>query len=118
MKKLLYRAPYLIALVPQFIFEYYACIVLGVILIGLLLGSYTAEKSVFGKIFFIEALIFSVVYYTTKERVFYLGDIFTNLGVSTYLVPVLFVIFNALNIAILFFFGYKLGQLFLYRKKL
>ena len=118
MKKILYKVPYLAALVPQFIFEDYVYIVLGVILIGLALGSYTAEKNVFWKMFFIEALLFLVVYYTTKERIFYLDNVFTNLEVSTYLVPVLFILFNALNIAVLFFFGYKLAQLFVYEKEL
>jgi hypothetical protein len=71
---------------------------------------------VFFKMFVLELITISVVYFVYENRVLYLSGVFENLNISETFVPISFLIFNALNISILFFFGYKISSLLLNKK--
>ncbi|GAA0731504.1 hypothetical protein GCM10009430_43810 [Aquimarina litoralis] len=117
MKKILNYWPYLIALIPQFIFNNYLLIVITTFLVGLTSRFYIKNKWVLVKMFLLELLTFTIIFLIVGDRIFYLDEILLNLNLSESLLVIIFPIFNALNISILFFTGYMLGTL-LFGKKI
>ncbi|AXT56529.1 MULTISPECIES: hypothetical protein [Aquimarina] len=111
MKKTLNYLPYVVALIPQFVFNNYNLILISTILIGFIAQFVIDRNKVFFKVFILEILAFSIVFFLLKERVYYLNEALNNLGFSEILIVILLPVFNAINISILFFFGYKLSNL-------
>ena len=66
---------------------------------------------VFIKMMMIELIVFSTTLFIFKDRIFYLNGILENLEIPEILLSICIPIFNSLNVAILFFTGYKLGNL-------
>jgi len=112
MKKVINYIPYIIAaLLPQFIFKDYLWILISTILIGFITQLFMKNKKFFLKLFLIELVLFSIVFFIHKNRIVYLNDVAHNLELPEIVLMFLFPIFNALNISILFFLGYKLSSL-------
>lgn len=103
--------PFIILLFPQVIFENYTYILVSTITIGFICGRVLDDKNVFLKALIFQFIFFTMLFYITNKNIFYLNNIAENLGLSTLLIPVVFVLFNSLNISILFLFGYKLNKL-------
>ncbi len=116
MKKLFNYWPYVVALLPQFIFDNYLWIMITIILIGIIANLFIKRKMVFLKMFVLELITISVVYFVYENRILYLSEVFENLNISEIFVSISFLVFNALNISILFFFGFKLSSLLLNKK--
>ncbi len=112
MKKVINQWPFLIALLPQFFIDDYLWIIITVILIGSISRFFLKDKRVFIKMFVMELIVFSIIFFVFKDRVFYLHGTLESVGLPNILLSVLFILFNALNIAILFFAGYALSTLF------
>ena len=106
--------PYLLAVIPQILFKEYTWIVFSTIAIGflssLLIGR---QQAVFLKIFIAELIVFGLLFFVSRDHVLYFDDVFKNLGISTALIPIVFIVFNVLNISLLFYFGYKVHNLFI-----
>lgn len=117
MKNILNYLPYIVVLIAQFLINNYTIILISTILIGFIAAYRIERKRVFFKCFIIGLAVFIVVFLVYESRVEYLKGILVNLGLSRIFIYVLFPLFNALNTAILFFFGYKIGVLFYDRKK-
>lgn len=111
MKKILNYLPYIVALVPQFIFENYTLVLVSTILIGFIAQFFIHREKVFLKIFILETIVFSIIFFLLKDRVFYLNEVSNNLGFSEILIIICFPLLNAVNVSILFFFGYKISNL-------
>ena len=112
MKNIINQWLYIAALLPQFLFEDYMWLVITVILIGGVSRFFLKDKRVFVKLFCLELIVFTIVFFIFQDRVFYLQGVFESIELPSILLSIVFVIFNALNIAILFFTGYKLTGLF------
>ncbi|WP_299315150.1 hypothetical protein [uncultured Aquimarina sp.] len=111
MKKVINYWPYLLALLPQFIFTNYTLIVVTVILIGFISGYAAKNKLVVVKMIILELIVFSIVLFVYKDRIFYLDEIFKNLEIPIIMLSIVVPVFNALNITVLFFMGYTLSSL-------
>lgn len=111
MKKLTSNGPYIIALIPQFIFTNYIWVLISTVLIGFIASYVVSPVKVFGKMFILEFILFFVLFFMLKERVFYLKDVLLYFQVPSMFLSIVLPIFNALNISILFFAGYKSGRL-------
>lgn len=111
MKNPINYLPYLLALLPQFIFQNYTLVIIGTILTGLIAAYFVAATRVFGKMFIIELFAFTIVFFMLKDRVAYLNGVLNSFALPAIALSIIFPVFNALNIAILFFTGYKLGRL-------
>jgi len=99
-------------ILPQFIFKNYTLIALCTFLAGVIMN-FSKEKSVpVYIIFLVELIIICIIYSLFKHRVIYLHTIMENFGLHPILTIVVFCLFNAVNISVLYMFGYKLGQLF------
>jgi hypothetical protein len=116
MKKILNYLPYIVVLLAQFFINNYTIIVLFTILTGFIAAFKIEHKRVFLKCFIIGVIVFTIVFLIYESRVEYVKDLLVNLGLSSLFIYVFFPVFNALNTAILFFFGYKIGTLVLERK--
>ncbi|TRX31767.1 hypothetical protein FNW52_18310 [Flavobacterium sp. ZT3R18] len=116
MKNILNYLPYIVVLLAQFLINNYTIILLITILTGFIAAFKIEHKRVFLKCFIIGFVVFTIVFLIYESRVAYVKDLFVNLGLSGLFIYVLFPLFNALNTAILFFFGYKIGTLVLERK--
>lgn len=103
--------PYFLGILPQFCFQNYTVIVFITILIGFLGGYLIKSSKVFIKIAVFQFFAFIIFYIICKENIAYLNDVFENLNLPVLLLPVLFTVFNVLNISILFFFGFRLQKL-------
>ncbi len=103
--------PFIIALLPQIVFENYTYIVVSTIAIGFIGGLFVKYKKVFLKIVILQFVFFSLLFYLTNDNIFYLNNVVQNLGLPLLLTPVIFILFNTLNISILFSFGYWLQKL-------
>lgn len=102
----------IVAILPQFIFKNYPLIIFCTFIAGIIM-SFSKEKSIpTYAIFLVELIIFSIVYLLYQHRIFYVDNIMENFGLHPYLSMVIFCLFNAVNISILYLFGYKLGKLF------
>lgn len=112
MKKILQYWPYALALLPQFIFTDYRLVMAATVLIGMAAALLAPQRRVFGKMFGTELIVFSVVFFLFRDRVFYLHDVVRSLELPDILVTLVPPVFNALNVAILFYTGYKLVGLF------
>jgi len=117
MKNILNYLPYIVVLITQFLINNYTIILLTTILIGFIAAFTIERKRVFLKSFLIAIVVFTTVFLIYQSRIEYLKGILENLGLSSVLIYVLFPLFNALNTAILFLIGYKIGVLFNERKK-
>jgi len=103
MKKIINQWPYFLALLPQFFVEDYMWLIITVILIGCISRFFLKEKYICIKLFVLELIVFSILFFILNDRIFYLEGILENLEVPNILLPILFILFNALNITILFF---------------
>lgn len=117
MKNILNYLPYIVVLIAQFLINNYAIILITTILIGFIAAFTIERKRVFLKSFLIAIVVFTTVFLIYQSRIEYLKGILENLGLSSVLIYLLFPLFNALNTAILFLIGYKIGVLFNDRKK-
>ncbi|MHA7059721.1 hypothetical protein ACWGOQ_0021015 [Aquimarina sp. M1] len=117
MKKVINYWPYFIALIPQFIFNDYIWIVISIIFIGFISQYSIKNNLVFIKMMIIELIVFSMILFIFSDRIFYLKGILENLEIPEILLSICIPIFNSLNVAILFFTGYKLGSLFVNKTK-
>ncbi|MEM0578409.1 hypothetical protein [Flavobacterium polysaccharolyticum] len=116
MKNILNYLPFVVVLLAQFLINDYNIIVLFTILTGFVAAFIIERKRVFLKCFFIGIVLFTMVFLIYESRVDYLKALLVNIGFSSVLIYVFFPLFNALNTAILFFFGYKIGVLISERK--
>ncbi len=103
--------PYLLALLPQVIFSQYLLVVLTTVLIGFLAAWFIEGRRVFLRMLGIQFVFFLVLFLVFQANISYLGQIMSNLKMPAIIVPILFVLFNTLNLAILFFFGYKVARM-------
>lgn len=103
--------PFLIALVPQILFENYNYVLVLTIVIGFLAGWFVTDRKIFTKMFLIQLVFFSALFYSTTKNIAYLNQVIENLGMPSFLIDIIFILFNTLNIAILFLFGYRLQKL-------
>lgn len=109
--------PYLLATLPQILIENYTLIVVFTIITGFFGGYILESKKVFFKILLIQFFVFSILFFISRDHIFYLDVVLENLGMTKILAPILFITFNVLNISILFFFGFKLQNLIVYKTK-
>ncbi|WP_299676664.1 hypothetical protein [uncultured Dokdonia sp.] len=117
MKKSLNYLPYVVVILIQFLMSNYTAILLAIILIGVVSSFVIKHKRVFLKSFLLALAVFGVTFFIYQSRIDYIKDLLVNLGLPGVFVFVFFPLINALNTAILFFFGYKIGKLFTRRKK-
>ncbi len=118
MKKILNYLPYIVVLITQFLIDNYTIILISTILIGFIAAFRIEHKKVFLKSFVTAFIVFTTVFLIYQSRVDYVRDILVNLGLSSVFIYVFFPLLNALNTAILFFFGYKIGTLFIKKKSM
>lgn len=104
--------PYIIAIGLQFIIPNYTLIMVFTILTGSVAAFFIKKNSVFIKSFSVALLVFLIVFLMYKSRVVYMEDVIAGYGLPKMLSFVVFPLFSALNVAILFFMGYTLGSLF------
>ncbi|BFM44001.1 hypothetical protein CFS9_26420 [Flavobacterium sp. CFS9] len=116
MKNILNYLPYIVVLLAQFLINNYTVILILTIVTGFIAGFKIENKSVFLKCFLIGLVVSTTVFLIYESRVEYVKELLVNIGLSSLFIYVLFPLFNALNTAILFFFGYKIGTLILERK--
>ena len=95
-----------LALIPQFFFDNYLMIVWSITFLGILFRYYFKRRNVFSKIFILETVTYSIFLFFTWDRLFYLPEIMLKFGISEYILIVILVVFNALNISVLFYTGY------------
>ncbi len=113
MNKTLNYLPILIALFPQFLFEDYELIMITTILIGIIAYFSLGNQNVFFRIFLSQLFVFSIAFLIYENRIFYLYEVFRNFELPELLLVMLFILFNTLNISLLFIFGYKIGSVIL-----
>ena len=118
MKKVFNHWLYIVAILPQFVFEDYLWITIIVILTGWISRYFLKDKRVFIKLFILELIVFATVFFIYNDRIFYLKGVLDNLELPTILLSITFLLFNALNISILFFTGYTLNSLILNKTKI
>lgn len=118
MKNILNYIPYLLVVALQFIVENYTLLLLSIILIGFLASFKIERNKVFLKSFLIAFIVFITVFLIYQSRVDYIKELLVNLGLPSLFVFVFFPLVNALNTAILFFFGYKIGTLLTKKKSI
>lgn len=116
MKNILNYLPYIVVLLAQFLINNYTAILILTIVTGFIAGFKIENKRVFLKCFLIGLVVSTTVFLIYESRVEYVKELLVNIGLSSIFIYVLFPLFNALNTAILFFFGYKIGTLILERK--
>ncbi|MCC9018881.1 MULTISPECIES: hypothetical protein [Flavobacterium] len=116
MKNILNYLPFIVVLLAQFLINNYTVILLFTILTGFIAAFKIERKRVFLKCFIIGLVVATTVFLIYESRVAYVKDLLVNLGLSSLFIYVFFPLFNALNTAILFFFGYKTGTLVLERR--
>ncbi|OHT45874.1 hypothetical protein [Flavobacterium tructae] len=116
MKNILNYLPYVVVLLAQFLINNYTVILILTIVTGFIAAFKIENKRVFLKCFLIGLVVATTVFLIYESRVEYVKELFVNIGLSSLFIYVLFPLFNALNTAILFFFGYKIGTLVLERK--
>ncbi|WP_374175244.1 hypothetical protein [Flavobacterium tructae] len=116
MKNILNYLPYIIVLLAQFLINNYTIILIFTILTGFVAAFKIENKRVFLKCFLIGLVVCTTVFLIYESRIGYIKDLIVNLGLSSLFIYVFLPLFNALNTAILFFFGYKIGTLVLERK--
>lgn len=112
MKHLFNYLPYIIIIGLQFVIPNYTVLVLSTILVGLVASFYMPNKSVFLKSFLLTFIVFAIVFFIYKSRVLYMGAVLNSFGLPDYSLYLIFPVFNALNVAILFLVGHKLGTMF------
>lgn len=116
MKNILNYLPFVVALLAQFLINNYTVIVLFTILTGFVAAFRIERKRVFLKSFLTGVVVLTIVFLVYQSRVEYLKGLLVNLELPSVLIYVFFPLFNALNTAILFFFGYKIGTFVLERR--
>ncbi|MDL2141599.1 MULTISPECIES: hypothetical protein [Flavobacterium] len=116
MKNILNYLPYVVVLLAQFLINNYTVILILTIVTGFIAAFKIENKRVFLKCFLIGLVVATTVFLIYESRVEYVKELLVNIGLSSLFIYVLFPLFNALNTAILFFFGYKIGTLVLERK--
>ncbi|WP_264523083.1 hypothetical protein [Flavobacterium sp. N502536] len=116
MKNILNYLPYIVVILAQFLINNYIIIIIFTILTGFVAAFKIEHKKVFLKSFIIGLVVFTIVFLIYESRVEYVKGLLVNLGLSSLFIYVFFPLFNALNTAILFLFGYKIGTLVLERK--
>lgn len=116
MKNILNYLPYVVVLLAQFLINNYTVILILTIVTGFIAAFKIENKRVFLKCFLIGLVVATTVFLIYESRVEYVKELLANIGLPSLFIYVLFPLFNALNTAILFFFGYKIGTLVLERK--
>ncbi|OXB23739.1 hypothetical protein B0A80_09765 [Flavobacterium tructae] len=116
MKNILNYLPYIVVLLAQFLINNYTVILILTIVTGFIAAFKIENKRVFLKCFLIGLVVATTVFLIYESRVEYVKDLLVNLGLSSLFIYVVFPLFSALNTAILFFFGFKIGTLILERK--
>lgn len=116
MKNILNYLPFIVVIIAQFLVNNYIMILIFTILIGFLASFKIERKRVFLKSFIIGLVVFTTVFLIYESRVDYINGLLVNIGLSRFFIYVLFPVFSALNMSILFYCGYKTGQL-LFDKK-
>ncbi len=106
-----YSILFLLALLPQLLFKEYFLTLISTIIIGAIAGWFINEKRVFLKMLLVQFIFFSILFIVKRSSIFYLDQVMDNLELPYFLMPLFFIVFNSLNIAILFYFGYKLCKL-------
>lgn len=112
MKNIINYLPYCIAIVLQFIIPSYFLIVLLTVLIGIISAFFIKRRRVFIRSFSLTFLIFMLVFILYQSRIVYMGDVIASIGLPSITLYILFPLFTALNVSILFYTGYVLGTLF------
>lgn len=103
--------PLILALIPQFIFENYTLVVLFTVAVGFAGGWLLEDKKIFLKMALFQLIFFSILFFVSRGNVFYLNEVMQNLKLPLFLIPIVFILFNTLNVAILFLFGYRIQKL-------
>ncbi|GGG24288.1 hypothetical protein GCM10011344_26280 [Dokdonia pacifica] len=116
MKNAIKLWPYAICLLPQFFITDYLWYMIIIIAIGFLAKFVVRPKNVFVTLFVLELVTCAILFLVFNDRVFYLNGIFENLKLPALLSPVAFILFNAINMTVLFFTGYTLGKVVSIRK--
>ncbi|WP_209405586.1 hypothetical protein [Pseudozobellia sp. WGM2] len=113
MRNIKYTLPFITALFPQVLFENYTFILVCTIVIGFIGGWFLTDRNVFLKMIISQLIFFGILFYTANKNISYLDHVVENLGLSTFLIDVTFILFNTLNISLLFLFGFKFQKLIL-----
>lgn len=111
MKRIKNTLPFILALVPQLLFEKYIYVLIITIIIGFIGAWIQEDKKIFSKMLIIQLIFFSIIFYFTKDNISYLNNVAENLKLPAFLITIIFILFNTLNISILFLFGYRLQKL-------
>lgn len=112
MKNLFNYLPYIIIVGLQFVMPNYTLLMLSTILVGIVASFYIKSKNIFLKSFILTFVVFVITFFIYKSRVLYMGSILNSFGLPAYSLYLIFPIFNALNVSILFLMGHKLGTMF------
>ncbi len=113
MKRIAGQLLFFAAIIPQYVFPKYEWVVVSTCVIGFLTQLLIPNGKVFFKILIWELFSYSIMFMLFKNRIFYLDLVVENLGLNKILVPVTFIIFNTLNISLIFYFGYIISNLLL-----
>ncbi|CAL2082516.1 hypothetical protein [Tenacibaculum sp. 190524A02b] len=111
MKRIKNTLPFILALVPQLLFEKYIYVLIITIIIGFIGAWIQEDKKIFSKMLIIQLIFFSIIFYFTKDNISYLNNVAENLKLPAFLITIIFILFNTLNISILFLFGYRFQKL-------
>ncbi|MFT5892387.1 MAG: hypothetical protein ACI9Y7_002497 [Dokdonia sp.] len=111
MKHLFNYLPYIIIIGLPFVISNYTLLVLSTIIVGLVTSFYMPNKSVFLKSFLLTFIVFVIVFFIYKSRVLYMESVLNSFGFPDASLYLIFPVFNALNVSILFLVGHKLGTL-------
>lgn len=112
MKYLFNYLPYIIIVGLQFVIPNYTLLMISTILVGVVASFYIKNKSIFLKSFILTFVVFAVIFFIYKSRVLYMESILNSFGLPVYSLYLIFPVFNALNVSILFLVGHKLGTIF------
>ncbi|WP_440880062.1 hypothetical protein [Tenacibaculum sp. C7A-26P2] len=104
-KKLIKDIPLLLATLPQIIFNNYGWIIAITILVGFSSAFLIENRNIFRKIICYQFIVFSIVFLFEKENIYYIDMIFDNFSLPKLLSSIIFILFNLLNIVVLFYSG-------------
>ena len=99
------------ALLPQFIFENYLLTTIALLIIGVGYSFIQDTKYLFRNLFLVELLLISIISFLLTERIAYLAESMQAVGMPSILLYAIFILFNAINVVVLTYLGYKIGQI-------
>ena len=110
---------YILALIPQLIFTNYILVMVSTILIGFIGYSFIQQKHIFFKMFLFELLFFVIVLYFCHKNITYFYNVLKGFQISEIVVTMILILFNAINVAVLFYLGNFIRGIFVqYKLKL